>query len=56
VAPTLLLQCCNQPLVAGGWSYIYSWKTDKAWAGTCRSLSLKLIDGTTHLAYFTFTK
>ena len=34
--------------------YIYVWKTDKAWAGTCRRLDLKLIDGTTHWAYFKF--
>ena len=36
--------------------YIYVWKTDKAWAGTCRALEVKLIDGTSHLANFKFTK
>jgi hypothetical protein len=30
--------------------YIYVWKTDKAWAGTCRQLQVKLVDGTTHVA------
>jgi hypothetical protein len=36
--------------------YIYVWKTDKAWAGTARLLTVMLIDGTTHTARFTFTK
>ena len=36
--------------------YHYVWKTDKAWAGTCRRLDLKLVDGTTHSALFKFTK
>jgi len=36
--------------------YIYVWKTDKAWAGTCRQLVVKLIDGTFHQADFNFTK
>ena len=34
--------------------YIYVWKTDKTWAGTCRVLHVKLADGTSHYAYFTF--
>ena len=34
--------------------YIYVWKTDKDWAGTCRQLVVKLIDGTYHIANFTF--
>ena len=36
--------------------YNYVWKSDKAWAGTCRQLSVKLIDGTTHVANFKFLK
>jgi len=36
--------------------YNYVWKTDKAWAGSCRTLTVKLIDGTTHQANFQFTK
>jgi PKD repeat protein len=35
--------------------YIYVWKTDKAWANTCRTLVLKLTDGTYHRANFKFT-
>jgi hypothetical protein len=34
--------------------YTYIWKTEKAWAGSCRQLILKLNDGTEHLAYFEF--
>jgi hypothetical protein len=34
--------------------YIYVWKTLKAWAGTCRYLSLQLADGTEHRAAFMF--
>jgi hypothetical protein len=36
--------------------YIYVWKTDKAWAGTCRQFVIKLNDGTFHRANFMFTK
>jgi hypothetical protein len=34
--------------------YIYVWKTEKAWAGKCRQLVVKLIDGTYHRANFEF--
>jgi hypothetical protein len=36
--------------------YIYMWKTDKAWAGTCRQLRVSLKDGSVHVANFKFTK
>jgi hypothetical protein len=36
--------------------YNYVWKTDKAWAGTCRQLSVELNDGSVHTASFKFTK
>ena len=36
--------------------YHYVWKTDKAWANSCRRLDLKLVDGTTHSALFKFAK
>src|SRR5207249_2788940 len=32
--------------------YTYVWKTDKAWAGTCRQLIVRLSDGTEHTAIF----
>jgi hypothetical protein len=34
--------------------YIYVWKTDPAWAGTCRQLVVQLNDGTIHRANFRF--
>ncbi len=34
--------------------YIYVWKTDSSWAGTCRQLVVKLNDGTEHRANFKF--
>lgn len=37
-------------------TYNYIWKTDKAWAETCRQLTVKLIDGTSHKILFNFTK
>lgn len=36
--------------------YNYVWKTDKSWGGTCRQLTVRLIDGTTYSAIFKFTK
>jgi hypothetical protein len=41
---------------AGANQYIYVWKTDKAWAGSCRQLVVKLVDGTFHRANFKLTK
>jgi extracellular elastinolytic metalloproteinase len=35
--------------------YLYQWKTDEAWAGTCRQLIVTLTDGTQHRANFRFT-
>ena len=36
--------------------YTYVWKTQRAWAGTCRILTIKLTDGTTHEALFEFKR
>lgn len=36
--------------------YIYVWKTDKAWAGACRQLVVRLNDLSYHRANFKFTK
>ena len=36
--------------------YSYVWKTDKAWAGTCRRFTLTLKDGTVHEALFKFVR
>lgn len=36
-------------------TYAYAWKTDRAWANTCRVITIKLIDGTSFSALFSFT-
>jgi hypothetical protein len=35
-------------------TYTYVWRTQKAWAGQCRQLNVRLSDGTSHLANFQF--
>ena len=39
---------------AGADQYIYVWKTDSSWAGTCRQLVVQLNDGSIHRANFQF--
>ena len=34
--------------------YTYVWKTNKAWANTCRQFTLRLNDGSNHIALFQF--
>jgi hypothetical protein len=60
-----ILSDVEETLLAGGSSlsydatfnrYIYVWKTNKAWANTCRRLVLKFKDGTTKTAEFSFSK
>jgi hypothetical protein len=34
--------------------YVFTWTTDRNWRGTCGRLDLRLSDGTTHSAYFSF--
>ena len=41
---------------AGTDQYVYIWKTDKAWNGTCRQLNVVLADGTNRVALFSFVK
>ncbi len=36
-------------------TYIYAWKTSKAWAGTCQQFILGLNDGSNHTATFQFS-
>lgn len=38
----------------GSNKYTYAWQTDEAWAGTCRQLIVKLIDGAEYKADFRF--
>jgi hypothetical protein len=35
-------------------TYTWVWKTDKSWAGTCRTLTVALNDNTEQTALFTF--
>jgi hypothetical protein len=37
-----------------GGQYVYVWKTEKAWAGTCRELRITLADGSVRKASFRF--
>ena len=37
-------------------TYTYVWKTDKAFANTCRELQITLTDGSVHKARFQFSK
>jgi uncharacterized protein len=39
---------------AAAGQYVYVWKTDRAWSGTCRRLIVQLNDGTMHDAMFQF--
>ncbi|HYY95996.1 MAG TPA: PxKF domain-containing protein, partial [Pyrinomonadaceae bacterium] len=39
---------------AGSDQYIYVWKTDSSWAGSCRQLVVTLNDGSVHVANFKF--
>ena len=41
---------------SGADQYIYVWKTDKTWGGSCRQFVAKLTDGTTQRANFKFSK
>jgi hypothetical protein len=40
----------------GADQYTYVWKTATSLAGTCQRLEVKLVDGTTHYAFFKFVK
>ena len=55
----------EQTVTAGGSSlsydassgqYTYIWKTEKAWANTCRLLTLRLADGSEYTALFSFSR
>jgi hypothetical protein len=41
---------------AGNGQYIYVWKTEKTWGGTCRQLQVKFADGSIKVANFNFTR
>jgi len=43
---------CNRDAATGRYNYV--WKTDKAWAGKCRQLVVKFLDGSVRRANFKF--
>jgi hypothetical protein len=57
-APEDLLEQTATPgsstLSYGSGQYHYVWKSDKAWAGTCRELTVRFVDGSEHGALFRF--
>lgn len=64
-SPTATIDAIEETVTAGASGlqydptsdqYVYVWKTDKSWAGKCATFSLRLDDGTTHSALFTFRK
>ncbi|MDX6512271.1 MAG: hypothetical protein QOE36_1775 [Gaiellaceae bacterium] len=44
----------SSSLSYGNKQYVFVWKTDKAWAGTCKQLNLNLADGSDRTASFRF--
>ena len=36
--------------------YVYTWKTESSWAGHCRKLTVRLVDGSRYEALFRFVK
>jgi hypothetical protein len=46
----------NMAYDASADQYNYVWKTDSAWTGTCRRLTLTFNDGAAHSALFRFAK
>jgi len=41
---------------SGSGRYSFVWKTNKPWAGRCRELKMKLIDGEVYSARFALSK
>jgi hypothetical protein len=44
------------PYDPGARAYVLLWKTDRAWANSCRQLIVKLTDGSVHRANFQFAR
>jgi hypothetical protein len=40
--------------VSAGGTFTYPWRTNAAWAGTCRELVITRDDGVQHRAFFRF--
>jgi hypothetical protein len=56
VEQTLDLRGSRLEINRGTGEYRYYWKTSASWAGSCRKLIVKLVDGSTHEALFRFTR
>ncbi|HZA93528.1 MAG TPA: PxKF domain-containing protein, partial [Gemmatimonadales bacterium] len=54
VAQTLDLRASRLEITRGTSEYRYDWKTSASWAGTCRKLTITLVDGSKHEALFRF--
>jgi hypothetical protein len=50
----LAIQREQKSAISARAQYTYVWKTDKSWLNTCRTLVVKLNDGTFHRANFKF--
>lgn len=54
IEETVALSTSGLHYGAAAGQYVYNWKTDRAWSGTCRQLILGLGDGTFQKANFKF--
>jgi hypothetical protein len=54
VNQTLDLRASRLEITRGTGEYRYDWKTSPSWAGTCRKLTITLVDGSKHEALFRF--
>jgi hypothetical protein len=56
IEETVIVGASSLSYDAASDTYTYMWKTNKAWANTCRQLILRLNDGSEHKANFKFVK
>ncbi len=50
-----LLNCYN--VFTRRWEYLFTWKTDRAWASTCRQLIVRFNHGSSpHVSNFKFVR
>jgi hypothetical protein len=54
LAPAAAASATDLNAGQGSSFYVYPWKTDPAWAGTCRALVVRLSNGTEHITVFSF--
>jgi hypothetical protein len=56
IEETIIVGSSSLSYDAASDTYTYVWKTNKAWANTCRQLNITLNDGTEHKANFKFVR